>query len=198
MAMAAGAPGNSPGRDLRRSDYRAAPAMALADGLAASCAASIARIKSLGRNGFLQADDVAEFGGFGQEIERRHPGNGDDRQARHAFAQRAYQVGAVRIRRKISTMARSKLSSSNAFKPSLRWRPRRFRNGEYAARWRSSCARRMVINHKNTGHRNFFRIGRTTAYDENPGRWRNGVRIIRRFGKGVVTPSPASDPRSNG
>src|SRR5258705_408136 len=54
MAMAAGAPGNSLGRDLRRSDYRAAPATALANGPAASCAASIARIKSFGRNGFCR------------------------------------------------------------------------------------------------------------------------------------------------
>jgi len=35
------------------------------------------------------------------------------------------------------------------------------------------------------------RIGRTTAYDENPERGHNAIGIIRPFGKGVVTPAPS-------
>ena len=128
---------------LSRTIYRAAAATASAGCRRDPCAASIARIRSGGRNGFCR-QTTSESSGV------------SDRKSSAVIPEIATtgrpgtRARSVAIRseplvpcRKISTIARSKLACLEQLQCGLRrCLPRRFRNDGCAARWKSSYGRR--------------------------------------------------------
>jgi hypothetical protein len=192
MAMAAGAPDNWRGLDGRGPAYSATPATAFADGrfpCGLDRADQVVRAKRLS-----QADDIGELRGFRQKVECRYPGDRDDGQIRHAFAHRHDEVGAIGTLREDVDDREIEAPSSNDFSAAAvvaasmisNWLMRS--TSEIIVRtsdWSSTTRTRGMKN---------SRIGRATAYDENPGRRRNATHVIQPCGKGAVTPTQPFRP----